>query len=196
MVTRPAPDRSAPIADRCAAPVRPLRTGHDQDAAEVAFVRVGHARRHDLAHALARQELEVLSFELFEHRIRDADVRDHQISAVRIGRGKDQRNLRRAEGDRHRGFDRRAFDHVRVRRHARRQIDRNDRDSERVHVGHHRLEQAAQLPAKPGAEDRVDDEIALGDLGEVQLPFLRAGDLDDSEADPAEDFEIDPGVAA
>ena len=30
----------------------------------------------------------------------------------------------------------------------------------------------------------------------MQLPLLRAGDLDDSEADPAEDFEIDPGVAA
>jgi hypothetical protein len=121
MVTRPAPDRSAPTADRCAAPVRAIGTGHDENAAEVAFVRVGHARRHDLAHALARQYF-VLPSSL-EHRIRDPDVRDDQVSAVRIGRGKDQRDLRRAERDRHRGLDRRAFDHVRVRRHARRQID-------------------------------------------------------------------------
>ena len=157
MVTRPAPDRSAPSAARCAAPVRPMRSGDDQDAAEVALVRVGRARRHELAHALARQELEVRSLELVEHRIRDADVGDHQIAAVRIGGRKDQRDLRRAERHRHRRFDRLAFDLVRVGRHAGRQIDRHDRHAEPVDVGDDGLEQPAQLAVKPGAENRVDD---------------------------------------
>ena len=49
---------------------------------------------------------------------------------------------------------------------------------------------------EPGADDRVDDEVALGDLAEVQLPLLRGGDLDDGQADPAEDLEVDPRVAA
>ena len=47
-----------------------------------------------------------------------------------------------------------------------------------------------------GAEDRVDDERAVADLGEVQLPRLAVGDLDDGEAEPAEDLEVDAGVAA
>ena len=51
-VTRPAPDRSAPIAARCAAPVLPERSGDDEHAAEVALVGVGGARRHELAHAV------------------------------------------------------------------------------------------------------------------------------------------------
>jgi hypothetical protein len=49
---------------------------------------------------------------------------------------------------------------------------------------------------KAGAHDRVDDQVALGDLAEVQLPFLRVRDLHDREADVAEDLEIDPRVAA
>ena len=47
------------IAARCAAPVLPERAGDDQHAAEVALVRIGRARPDELAHALARQQLEV-----------------------------------------------------------------------------------------------------------------------------------------
>ena len=90
-VTRPAPDRSAPIAARCAAPVLPERAGDDQHAAEVALVRIGGARRHQLAHPLARQQLEVRALELVDHRRRDADVGDHQVAGVRVGGRKHQR---------------------------------------------------------------------------------------------------------
>ena len=72
------------------------RSGDDQDAAEIALVRVGGARRHDLAHPLARQQLEMRPFELVEERQRNADVGNHEIAGVRIGRRKHQRDLRRA----------------------------------------------------------------------------------------------------
>ena len=49
---------------------------------------------------------------------------------------------------------------------------------------------------KTGADDGVDDQVALGDLAEVQLPLLPGRDLDDGEADAAEDLEVEPGVAA
>ena len=39
------------------------RPGHDRDAAEVALVRVGGARLHDVAQLLGRQQLDVLSLE-------------------------------------------------------------------------------------------------------------------------------------
>jgi hypothetical protein len=48
---------------------------------------------------------------------------------------------------------------------------------------------------KAGAGNRVNDEIAGGDFREVQLPGLRVGDLDDGDADAAEDLEVDARVA-
>ena len=56
---------------------------------------------------------------------------------------------------------------------AGRQIDRHDRHAEAVHVGDDGLEQPAQLSVEAGAEDGVDQQLALGDLAEVQLPLLR-----------------------
>jgi hypothetical protein len=46
-----------------------------------------------------------------------------------------------------------------------------------------------------GADNGVDDEVALGDLAEVQFPFLRRGDLDDRETEAAEDLQIRARVA-
>ena len=81
-----------------------------------------------------------------------------------------------------------------VGREACRQIDRHHRHAELVDVGDDRLEQPGQAAAEPGAEQRVDDHVALGDFGEVQLPLLRVGDLDHRHADAAEHFEVDAGV--
>ena len=47
-----------------------------------------------------------------------------------------------------------------------------------------------------GAEDRVDDDRALRDLGEVQLPALLVGDLHDRHAETAEDVEVRARVTA
>ena len=39
---------------------------------------------------------------------------------------------------------------------------------------------------QPGPENRVDDQRAVADLGEVQLPGLAVGDLHDGQAEAAE----------
>ena len=85
---------------------------------------------------------------------------------------------------------------MRVGRHAGRQIDRHDRHAEAVDVGDDGFEQPGQRPVKAGADDGIDDQVALGDFAEVQLPLLRVGDLDDGQADAAEDLEVGARVAA
>ena len=49
---------------------------------------------------------------------------------------------------------------------------------------------------EPGAENGVDDQRAVAHLGEVQLPRLAVGDLDDGQAEATEDLEVGAGVAA
>ena len=85
---------------------------------------------------------------------------------------------------------------VRVGRHAGRQIDRHHRHAEAVDVGDDGFEQPGERSMKPGADDGIDDQVALGDLAEVQLPFLRVGDLDHGQADAAEDLEVRARVTA
>ena len=45
------------------------------------------------------------------------------------------------------------------------------------------------------AEDRVDDQVALRDFGEVEIPGLLVGNLDDRETETSEDFEVQPRIA-
>jgi hypothetical protein len=85
---------------------------------------------------------------------------------------------------------------VGVGRDAGRQIDGDHRHAESIHVGDDRLEQAGERSMKPGADDGVDDEVALRHFAEVQLPLLGVRDLDDGQPDAAEDLEIGAGVAA
>ena len=180
---------------RRAGPAR--RSGDDEHAAEVALVRVGGARRHDLAHALAGQQLEMLPLELVEERQRNPDVGDHQIARVGVGRRKHERNLRRRERHRHRRFDRRSPRAPRCR--PTRPVGRSIATighAEAVEVGDDGLEKSRERAAEAGAEDRVDDQLAIRELAEVQLPLLRVGDLDNRHADAAEDFEVGPRVAA
>ena len=134
--------------------------------------------------------------ELVEQRERDADVGDDEIARVRIGRRKDERNLRRRQRDRHRRVDGWSIERRRVGRHACRQIDRDDWSAEAVEIGDDGLEESRERSAKAGTEDRVDHELALRELAEVQLPLLRVGDLDDGHADAAEHFEVGARVPA
>ena len=78
----------------------------------------------------------------------------------------------------------------------RRQIDGDHRNARRVDVGDDRLDEAGHRRVQAGPEDRVDDQRAVADLGEVQLPGLAVGDLDDGQAEAAENLEVDAGVAA
>ncbi len=77
-----------------------------------------------------------------------------------------------------------------------RQIDRHNGHAEAIQVGHHGLEKSRERAAETGAEDRIDDQLAIRELAEVQLPLLRVGNLDDGDADAAEDLEVGPCVAA
>ena len=172
------------------------RSRHDQDTAEVPLVRIGGAGRHDLAHPLARQDLDVGPLDLVQDRQRDPDVRDHEVSRVRVGGRQHERDLRRRERHGHRRFNRFSLHLVAVGRKARREVDRDDRHAEAVQVRHDGLEQAAQLPLEPRAKDRVHDQLALRDLAEVQLPLLRVRDFDDGQADASEHLEIRAGIAA
>ena len=81
-VTRPAPERRAAIAARCAAPVLPREPGDDRDAAEVPLVRIGRARLDELAHLLRREQLDARPFERLDHLVRDADVGDDDVAGV------------------------------------------------------------------------------------------------------------------
>ena len=47
-----------------------------------------------------------------------------------------------------------------------------------------------------GAENRVDDDRAVADLREMQLPGLAVADFDDGHAEASENLEIDSGIAA
>ena len=94
------------------------------------------------------------------------------------------------------GFDRLADRIAGIGRQAGRQIDGDDRNARRVDVGDHAFDQAGDRRVEAGAEDRVDDERAVADLGEVQLPRLAVRDFDDGQAEAAENLEIDPRVAA
>ena len=71
------------------------RAGDDEDAAEVALVRVGTARRDQLAHRRTGQQLEVGAVDPFENFVRDADVGDDDVAGAQFRRRQNQWNLRR-----------------------------------------------------------------------------------------------------
>jgi hypothetical protein len=49
---------------------------------------------------------------------------------------------------------------------------------------------------KPRPHHGIDDDVAFRNFAEVQFPVLRIRNLDDRQADAAENFEIGPGIAA
>ena len=85
---------------------------------------------------------------------------------------------------------------MRVGRQPRGQVDRNDGNAGGVDVRDHGLEQPGERRVQAGAENRVDDQRAATDLGEVEFPGLAVGNLDDGQAEPSENLEVDAGVAA
>ena len=151
MVTSPAPDRSAPMAARCAAPDRPsdpaMTSTRPKSPLCESAARAGTSSR--IRSRVSSSMIRPL--DLVEQRERNADVGDHEIAAVRVGRRQDERDLRRRERHRHRRFDRLPFHIGGVGGDAGRQIDRDDRHAEAVHVGDDGLEQSAELSVKAGA---------------------------------------------
>ena len=196
-VTSPAPDRSAPMRREVrraglarASRRRPAR-GRSRPCASR---RRAPARSRASARASAAR---AAALRARRAAARNADVGDHQIAGVRVGRRKDQRNLRRRQRDGHRRLDRlaRRAPCVSADSPVGRSIATTGTPSA--------LTSATTVssspvsgPRKPVPKIASTISVALGDLAEVQLPLLRVGDLDDRQADAAEDLEIDARVAA
>ena len=171
------------------------RSGHDENAAEIALMRVGLSRRNQRTNLIPGHQLDERSFERVDDEGRYADVGDDHLARLLLRRRQDERQLRRAERDGDRRLDAIA-DQVRgVGRHPRRQVDRDDRNPAGVQVGDDRLVQPIERAAEAGPEQRVDDQIVPGNLGEMQLPLSLVVDLDDGDAEAAENLEVDARIA-
>ena len=74
--------------------------------AVVALVAVGGARRDEIAHRAARQQLDPRAFEVFDDPVGNADVGNDHIAGVGLGGRQNQRELGSRERHRQRRFDR------------------------------------------------------------------------------------------
>ena len=136
------------------------------------------------------------SVQLVEERKWDADVRDDQIAGVRVGRRKDSGIFGAASVT---VIDASIAGPPTVALSAETPVGRSIATigtPERIQVGDNGFEKPVQASVKAGAEDRVDDQVAIRQCGGVELPLLRVGDLDDRHADATEHFEVGAGVAA
>ena len=113
------------------------RAGNHEHAAVVALVAVGRSRRNQLAHRGAREQVDARAVEPLEDVAGDADVGDDDVAGARFRGRQDERELRRGERDGQAGLDRVADRVARVGRQPRGQIDGDDRNARRVHVGDH-----------------------------------------------------------
>ena len=145
--------------------------------------------------ASARDQLEARALDLLHHTRRDADVGDHHLAGLLLGGRQHQRQLGRAERDRHRRLDAVADQLGGIGGHAGWQVDRDDRNAAGVEVGDHRLVKPLQGCAQPGAEHRIDHQVVRAHLGEMQLPGALVSHLDDGDPEAPEDVEVDAGVA-
>ena len=172
------------------------RSRDDQDAPELALVRLRVARLEHRAHHAARDHLDVGAVESLDDRFRDADVGDDQFTADALRRRQDVADLRRCQRHGDRGPNRLALHLVRVGQQAARDVHGDHREAAAVQVADDgRIHAVERLPqARP--EDGIDHQVALRDLGEVQFPGLLVGDLDHRRAESPEHFEVVPRITA
>ena len=150
------------------------RAGDDQHVAEVALVRVGGARPARARASAPRVSSSTRGPSTSSmHLRRNADVGDDDVAGPRLGRRQHQRQLRRAERHGERGL--RCDSPIgswRVGRQAARQIDRDDGNPRRVHVGDDRLEQSRRAARSARCRrSRRRSGRSRRDLREVQLPL-------------------------
>ena len=195
MVTRPAPGAQCPDRGEMGGTGSSARACHDQHAAEVPLVRFRGARRNDLPHPLAREQLEIRPVEVIDDRMRDADVGDDQIAGMGIGRRKNQRNFRRGQRDRHRCLDRDAVELCSIRGQAGRQIDGDNRHASALTSATTVCSSPVSSPWKPVPSIASTMTLTLRDLAEVELPLLRAGDLDDGQPDAPQHLDVRAGIS-
>ncbi len=93
-VTRPAPERSAAIAARCAAPLFPIDPATISTRPNSPLCASGSRGSQHRAHHGARDHLDVRAVEAFDDHLGDADVGNHQFAAHALGGREDVADLR------------------------------------------------------------------------------------------------------
>jgi hypothetical protein len=147
-------------------------------------------------HQIAGHQVELRSVHRLDGSQRDPDVGNHHVAGDVFRRRQDQGHLGRRQGDGEVGLQHRPDEFTGVGRQTRRQVDGDHRRAGGVDVGDHRFVQPAERPAEPGPDDGVDDHVGRRHLRTVQFPRLRVGQFDNRNAEPADDVEVDSGVAA
>ena len=185
-VTRPAPDRRAAMAARCAAPLLPIDPATIRTRPNSPLCASGSRGSSTVRIDAAGDDLDVRPVEPLDDGLRNADVGDHELAADALRGRQDVADLRRGQRHRHRRAHGLALHLMRVGRAA-----RSARPPRRpaVPLPFRSPTMVGYMPSsacrRPGAEHRVDHEVALRDLGEVQLPRLFVGDLHDRRAESA-----------
>ncbi len=126
---------------------------------------------------------------------RNADVGDDDVARERLAWRQHERKLGRRERHRHGGVNAFADRLGVIGRQTAREIDGDDRNAGGIHVGGDCFHHAGERRLEARAEDRVDNQLALRDFREVEIPRLLVGNLDDRQAEPAEDLEVEPRIA-
>lgn len=138
---------------------------------EISLVRIDGARLQILARVGSLIESPAWR-EIANRRGRKSDLRDLEFSAMLRARIGNVSELRVPEGDGKRGAHRRAQDRAAVGIDSRRDIDRHDRRSARVHPLDRRARNSAHGSVKPGAENSVDDRTRLRTKRRFQIRFI------------------------
>ena len=195
-VTSPAPDFSAPTPRQTGRPRTAQRARHDKYVTERALVSLCGPLRDQPPHGRRRRQLEARAGGAVDDKFRYPDVGDEDITRAVAGWRKDQRNLRRGQGNRQVGVDRRTDLPVAVRRQPGGQIDGHDRDRPGIDVVHHGRQHPAQRAVQAGPEDGVHEQIVRRQRWPVPRPGGRVGRLDNPDAQPAQHVEVRPRIAA
>ena len=70
------------------------------------------------------------------------------------------------------------------------------RSTDTTHVGNDGLNQSGDGSVEPGSKDGIDNQVAVAQLGEVQLPSLTVGHFDHGQPEATENLEVRSRVAA
>ncbi len=192
-VTRPAPPRTAPRAARIAAPALPREPATRSTCPKSPLWAAERPFRQLLRQLLRDQYLEIARgarAEIEWH----SQIGDRELPDPLRRRQQQVRELRRAEGHRRLGTNRRTDRMRPAGVQSTRDIDREARRRQRVHPLHELGVRRGERPFEAGAEERVDDEVGAGGRRGALLPVL--SQLDDRELHRLADLELPGAVVA
>ena len=194
-VTSPAPARTAARPARMAAPALPGDPATTSRWPKSPLCAAAARARQQPGELLAGEQLEV-AVRLLDERGGHAQVGHRHIAAGQRGRRQHVRHLERGEGHRE------LRSHVGARRQVRagvepaRQVDREHRCAEGAQALDRRREEARERAGEPGAEERVDDQVAAAGRGEGGAQSRLVPHLLDLQRQRAADGELARGLLA